>query len=298
MIPDLSIVIVSMNLRDDTAACIESLLAAGASLEQITVSDNCSTDGTPAFLREKFGQALTVVEGHENRGYAYGVNMGLQDVLPKGARWIFLMNNDTVVDPDMFKLLMDAAGQFGESYAILGPLILFHSEPTKIWYLGDRLIPGTMITINPYFMKELPKGTPAIQPVDFLNGCGMLIRRDVFEKVGLWETRFFMYGDEVDFRFRTHRMNYKMACVTTAKMWHKVSAIMKQMPAKTRYYRTRNQVWIYRKYATGLQYPMMLLFTMGRAAVISLKDLVLGHKDVAFAIWRGWWDGWMKERGI
>lgn len=298
MISNLSIVIVSMNLRDDTAACINSLVKASASLSQITVVDNCSTDDSPAFLREKFGSTLNIIEAGVNKGYAYGVNLGVENILPNGTRWIFLMNNDTVVAENFFHEMMSVAERFGEKYAIFGPLILFHSDQDKIWYLGDRLIPGTMITYNPYFMKQLPKNTASVMPVDFLNGCGMMVRRDVFEKAGLWETAFFMYGDEVDFKFRTHQLNFKMACVTTAKMWHKVSTIMKQFPPKTRYLRTRNQIWVYRKYSQGLDLPIMFTFTLVRAAVISVKDIIKNQKDVAMAIWQGWWDGWIKERGI
>lgn len=298
MIDNLSIVIVSMNLKDDTAACIESLMTAGASLDQIIVVDNASTDDSVEFLKEKYRGRLRVIEAKENKGYAHGGNLGMQEALQQGSRWVLLMNNDTVVAPDFFKELMGAADECGEQYAILGPLILFYSLPEKIWYLGDKLVPGTMISYNPYFMKELKKDCPPIMPVDFLNGCAMMFRSDVLKTVGLWETAFFMYGDEVDYAFRVQRTDYRMACVTTAKMWHKVSAIMKQVPAKTRYLRTRNQIWIYRKYARGLQPVIMFLFTLCRAAFLSVKDLLHRQTEVAWAIWRGWWDGWMKEKGI
>jgi len=292
--PELAIVIVNWNLRDDTLACIDSVLEAGAKPDQIILVDNASEDGSVPAARARFGIALDILETGANLGYAGGNNAGIQRALDRQAEWILLLNNDTVISPNVLSELARAV-QKAPKYGILAPLIFYYDAPEKIWFLGHRLLPGTLIT-HPVGPRKIPLlGLPPIMDVDFLAGCGVMIRREVFERVGLLDENMFMYAEEVDFFWRARLSGYRAACVTTAHMWHKVSLSANRDQPKTRHLRVRNQIWFYRRYARGIQQLLMWLFSLARAMVISITDLFQHQTELLSPLWRGWWKGWYGE---
>jgi len=292
MIESLYAILVNWNLKDDTLACVDSLLKAGATAGQVLVVDNGSSDGSPQALRERFGRAVQVIESEQNLGFAGGANLGIHYALDRGAEWIFILNNDTVVDSAVF-VEWERAAQNNPGYAIVSPLILYFSDPARIWYLGDRTVPTSLITYG-LGRKQLDRGQfAALVPVDFVCGCGMFVRRSVFEQVGLFDTGFFMYAEEIDFCQRARIAGFRLACATRARMWHKVSLSADRDRPLTRYLRIRNQILFYRRYASWWQAPALFVFTLIRALRIGLGDVADHQPELLAALVRGWADGWV-----
>ena len=150
---DLSIIIVNYRLKEDTAACIESFLAAGAHVNQFIVVDNHSADGSVEYLQAYFGPALQIVESADNRGYAAGLNIGLRRALQGESAFFILVNNDTIVTVD-FLIEMENAMSQGEQFSLFGPMILFFDRPDTVWFLGGKLIHGTMIGYHPFRLRK------------------------------------------------------------------------------------------------------------------------------------------------
>jgi len=292
--PRLFIVIVNWNLKNDLLACIDSLLVAGAETRQIIVVDNNSTDHSIDAVHSRYGRALTTLMAKENLGFAKGNNWGIRHALAQDAEWVLLLNNDTVVAPDMLFALRKATQQHPE-YSIFSPLVFYFDQPTTIWSAGDRLIPGTLATYHIYHKKQLNKHIPDILDVDFVTGCGILINRAVFCEVGLLDTSTFMYAEEVDFIWRARMFGHKVACATEARMWHKVSMSSKQDQPKTRYLRIRNQIWFYRKYAQGTQMPIMFGFVLLRLLMKGIADIIAQRPTLISPLVRGWKDGWVTD---
>ena len=136
MFSDLGIVIVNLDLKEITRACIHSLLISGADLRQIILVDNGSQDNSVEFLREQFGPDMSIVQVEKNLGYAHGLNLGIPMALQNGAKWLLLMNNDVEVAEDFFSELEKATHS---PFAIISPLILYYDLPNQIWYGGDLL---------------------------------------------------------------------------------------------------------------------------------------------------------------
>lgn len=292
----ITFVVINWNLKQDTADCIDSLLKAGAGVENVIVVDNGSTDGSVDFLSAKFGSALEIVGLETNMGFAKGSNAGIQQALVRNADWIFLMNNDTFVAADFVEQLEHAIQIGGSTYSLFSPMILYYDLPKIIWSLGDRLVPGTMIGINPYIGKNAESFQfPEIFPVDFVNGCGMLVHRKVYQTVGMMDTRLFIYHEEVDLCWRVRLAGFRMAAVPNAKMWHKISSIMGKQKPKTRYLQTRNQIWVFRRYASGLKKVIMFFFSVGRAFRLIFQDAKMHQLGLLPHLWRGWWEGWTDD---
>lgn len=284
-------VLVNWNLKAETLECVRSLLSAGLAVERIVVVDNGSTDGSVSALEAEFGAALPIVAAAKNFGYAAGVNLGVRHALTLGADWLCLMNNDTTVAPDFVAALTRAA-HAARTYAILAPLIFYDREPDRIWYCGDRLVAGTLFTRSLYRDQHVKSRLIPVLPVDFVSGCGMIVRRDVFAACGFLDESLFMYGEEVDYCWRARMAGYQLAVITGARMWHKVSASASRNQPLAHYLRVQNQNRFYRVYARGLQRPMMFLLSGLRILTLSLCAALMGERPLARAGVAGWWNGW------
>ncbi len=288
------VVIVNYNLKEDTEQCIRSYLQAGAALSQIIVVDNGSSDDSALYLRSTFGDQLNIVRTEEVRGNAHGLNLGIRAAEMLHFDWVILMNNDTYVDPQYLIEMETAINKFPE-FHIFGPMILYASQPEKIWFMGQHLIPGTLLTYDPYRMKTANDSFPDVMEMDFLNGCSLLVHRSVFEKIGLFDLSLFMYGEEVDFLLRSRGAGFRMAAVPKARMWHKVSATMNQDKPGTRFLRVRNQIWIYRHHGNQWQVFLMLFFTFFRIIFMSLRDILAGQVSLLKPTWNGFGEGWFRK---
>jgi GT2 family glycosyltransferase len=292
MIGSLYAVTVNWNLKQDTLECVASLLAAGVPMGHVIVVDNGSTDGSTPALHERFGDAIHSIESSKNLGFGGGCNLGIEYALDQGAEWILLLNNDTVVAPALLVEWLRAVAAHPD-YAIIGPLILEHHAPDRIWYLGDRLVPTSLITYS-IARGQIDTGRlAAFIPVDFVCGCGMFVRREVFEQIGFFDPSFFMYAEEVDLCWRARAAGFRLACATQAKMWHKISISADRDRPMTRYLRIRNQILFYRRYARRAQVPLLFAFTLLRSLRVALCDLAHRQPGLIAHLVRGWADGWM-----
>lgn len=292
-IQDLFIVIINLNGKEDTADCIESFIKVEARINQMIIVDNGSSDDSVEHLRMQFGLDLDIVALQENLGFAEGSNCGIRRALERGAQWILLMNNDTVVAPDFLVELGTAIKKAGTEYRLFSPLIFYYNPSDVIWSITTNLIPGTMISYDPYKGKRLSDiRLPEILPADFIHGCSLLTHRSVFEKIGMFDGRLFIYNEEVDLSWRARRAGFKLAIATKAHMWHKVSAVMGKQKPRTRYLQTRNQIWVYRRYSNSIQRPIMFLFTVFRTIRLAFSDLLRGQGKLLPYLWRGFVEGW------
>jgi GT2 family glycosyltransferase len=295
LVPGINIVIINLNLKNDTAECINSLLEAKAKIGEVIVVDNGSSDGSAQFLREKYGPELEIIGLNENLGFAEGSNFGLKKAFSRGATWLLLMNNDTLVAPDFLEKLAEAV-VLGNEYRLFSPLIFYLNPSDVIWSVTNRLIPGTMIGYDPYIGKKKTQFSfPTVLPADFINGCSMLVHREVFEKIGFFDPRLFIYHEEVDLSWRARQAGFRMAIATQAEMWHKISAVMSKQKPKTRYLQTRNQIWVYRRHARGLQLPIMFVFTVLRTIRLAIHDALKNQSELLPYLWQGFQEGWTSD---
>jgi GT2 family glycosyltransferase len=302
------IVTLNWNLREDTIACVESVLDAGAALSRVIVVDNGSTDGSPRAFAAHFGPGLPLICNGSNLGFAGGMNAGIRHALEHSAGSVLLLNNDTLVAPSMIEALIDAeipplpgdrdavAGD-AASPGILGPAIYYHAEPDRLWKLGDiehRWLPMPL-SVRP--RRNRPRGRrglagPAPFRVDYVTGCCMLIRRQVFERIGLLDTRYFMYFEDADFCRRARYAGFTVWCVPKARMWHKVSLSAQRDRPLNRYHRTLGQVRFYREHPHGHSAALRATYIAFKTARTMLGDVWRRDWHLIAPLWRGMIDGY------
>jgi GT2 family glycosyltransferase len=135
--PKVFVVILNWNLKDDTIVCVSSVLASSCKRLRVVVVDNGSQDGSALALVDRFGEAIDLIVNEENLGFAKGINVGIQHALAQGADWVLLLNNDTIIAPDMIERLMNMAGRRPDA-GILAPVIFYYDQPERVWRIGDR----------------------------------------------------------------------------------------------------------------------------------------------------------------
>ena len=242
MDPKIFIIVLNWNRAQDTVACISSLTKLNYSRYNVVVVDNASQDGSAPIIKRSF-PSLVVIENASNLGYAEGNKVGICYALAHGAEYVLVLNNDTVVDSDMLTELVRIA-ESDRMIGIVGPKIYDFQQPTKIWFAGAN-IDWSMGESHHIGLGEIDRGQfDGIVEVDRLTGCAMLIKRDVFTTVGMYDPDYFLYFEDVDFCVRAHKAGYKNICVQTAKVWHKESSTTganKKSDLHT-YYHTRNRL--------------------------------------------------------
>ncbi|MDX1437400.1 MAG: glycosyltransferase family 2 protein [Anaerolineales bacterium] len=288
-------VVVNWNLKEDTLECLHSLLEAGAQAESIILVDNHSTDGSIAAVETEFAGKIQTVQSGKNLGYAGGANLGIAHALEAGADWVFLLNNDTVVSEVIFDEFQQDIAEHDE-YSLFAPTIFYYDHRETIWFYGVNRVADTLITIPIIQDREAPDDLPDVQEIDFVSGCALLINRDFFDRVGMFNPELFMYGEELDLLQRGHLAGFRFAVSRDARMWHKVSRSAAKDQPKMRYYQIRNQNRFYRVYSSGLVKGVMFVFSLFKIGLTTVSDVFHGHFDLLNPLLAGWYDGWFNTR--
>ncbi|MCS6962454.1 glycosyltransferase family 2 protein [Thermoflexus sp.] len=244
------VAILTYNRLPDTIACLESVRRLEGPVEGVLVLDNDSTDGTPQAIRRAFPE-VQIWELERNRGYAAGNNLALQMALERGMEGVFLLNNDTVVDPQCLVRMLETARSMPQVGAV-GPLIWAWPPSQGIWALGGEIHWRRAYTLH----REAGHMEPSRRfphPVDFVPGCGFLLRREALEAVGGFDERYFMYWEETDWCQRARRAGFSIWVDPRAQMWHKAPLSSEDLSPTTLYYMTRNRLLFFWAHGCGME---------------------------------------------
>lgn len=245
MLPKVFIIILNWNNWSDTLECLESLKNNDYPNEQVVIIDNGSKKKPQAPDSE-----IKIIYNKENLGFAGGNNVGIKYALEKGADYILLLNNDTLVKQDFLTKLVEA-GESNKDFGLLGPKIYFAGQKEKIWFAGGQV----NWLYNKGIMKgynEIDKGQydlPAIQETEYITGCCLLIKRATIEKIGLMPEDYFLYYEDTDWSLAAQGVGFKCVFVPRAKIWHKGSKSSIEGSPSYIYYHIRNGLILAQRFA-------------------------------------------------
>lgn len=286
----LFVVVLNWNLPGDTIACVRSLQRGPLPGSAIIVVDNASSDDSLRRFRQAFGDQVLVVALEANRGFAGGMNAGIEAALRAGAGSVLLLNNDTIVDAEMIPRLRDAAVERPQA-GILGPAIYYYDAPARLWQAGTRRYAPLPLPVN-LGAGALRRARGRPLRVDAVTGCAMLVRREVFTQIGLFDSRYAMYYEDADFCYRARAAGFEIWCVPEARMWHRVSLSARQIPQATRAIAAWGRARFYRQYPHGPFPGLTLMFLLAQAALGAARDYARGDAALARLRWRATLDGY------
>ena len=207
--PKLTIIIVNWNTCELLLNCLDSIDASSKENLEITyeiiVVDNGSHDGSAKKIREAY-PSIVLIENKENFGFARANNQAYQR---SRSDLILLLNSDTLVPAHTVKAMCDFMNKNHKIGAIgvklLNPDGSFQASYANFPSLWSELVSATglsKIIIGPYAPSPRPKRQEKAYPVDWVSGAALLIRREIVNRIGLFDERYFMYGEETDLRWR------------------------------------------------------------------------------------------------
>ena len=281
----LYVVILNSNRCDDTLACLESLSRSSYKNFRIIVLDNNSTDGSVEKIRSAFPD-VQLIGLTENLGYAGNNNVGIEEALKRGADWVLVLNEDTILDPDCLSELVKV-GESDSQIGIVGPLVYHHDEPKVIQSAGGML--GKYWQSQHLGQNELDRGQfSSPHRVEWISGCAILVRRAVIEQVGMLDANFFIYWEETEWCIRAVRGGWQIFNVPQAKLWHKgVQRNYQPKPSFT-YYGTRNHLLTLTKHQAPWSVRLFNWMKIFRTLLSwSIKPKWKDKREHRNAMWKG-----------
>jgi GT2 family glycosyltransferase len=209
---DLVIALVNWNNRDYLEQCLESIEMAQLSFPyEVVVADNGSMDSSQQMLAERF-RYVKIVQNEGNVGVARGNNQCIQN---SSGRYIYILNNDTVVNRESIEAMVRFLDEHPEAGAVGGNLLNPDGTLQSSFCSFPNLLEEFLIVshigrrLNPYFPSH--NGTwPAVRTVDWISSASIVVRRTAIEEIGLIDEGYFIYSDETDWQYRLWQAGWKV----------------------------------------------------------------------------------------
>jgi len=256
--PDLSVVILNWNTREDLRRCLRSLQDAArrSSVETIVV-DNASEDGSLEMVRAEHPHVIAVAN-EANLGFGAGNNRAIERT---SGRYVLFLNSDTIVTAGALDGLIAYADTRPDA-AVFGPKLL--NEDGSLQYscrsfpnLGTgffrntplgRLFPANRFS-NDYLLKDWDHASP--RDVDWVSGSALMIRRAMLLDLGGFDEKFFMYCEDVDLCYRAHLLGARVAYFPGAVIYHMIGRASDLVPTRMTYEFHKSMYRFYVKHYRG-----------------------------------------------
>lgn len=264
-----SIIILNWNRWKDTIECVESCSKLSYPTFRILIVDNGSTDGSEAILRKRFPD-IEFIQTHANLGFA-GNNVGIRYALEQGADYVWLLNNDTVVDVEALSALVQVA-ESDKTLGMVGSKIFYHDNPRLLWYAGAELDPHRPYRLAHRGVNEEERGHyDEIVETGYVTGCSLLARREMIDSIGLLDEDFFLYFEDTDWNARAKAAGWKLVYNPHSLVYHKVSmSVGGQASPLMYYYSARNLLYFVKRHFPGRFLPA-LIFVLYEYVLVNLK---------------------------
>lgn len=211
----ISVVIVTFNAVKWIESCIESILDSTL-LPEIIVVDNCSTDNTDGFLRDNYSRKIKFIESKENLGFGKANNLGVSLALQLNSDFVFLLNQDTVIEKDTIEKLFEVSSK-NLDFGIISPI---HADGNGslldmsfLYYINRQ---GKDLISDSILNKEMKE----IYEIEMINAAAWFLPKKTFEIVGGFDPMFFLYGEDDNYCQRVLYHNLKIGITPKTVIKH------------------------------------------------------------------------------
>lgn len=281
--PLVSVVIVSRNGRHHLQECLPSVMTQTYPQVEVIVVDDQSTDGTDDYLRASF-PAVRVVKQSGGPNFAAGCNLGIQHA---SGELIFLLNNDTVLDPRCVQELV-AAQSGREPVGGAAAMLRFYDNKPFINGLGSYVPPrgfGHDVAIGSLDVGQFD----GVDQVPLLCFGAALLRRAALDRVGLVDEAYAFYYEDADWSYRARALGLALIAAPRARVYHKFGASVGELPSAFKMrLATRNRLRFALKNLPAREAVRQLLIHALDDVLRLLGYLLRGHGRLAWSIASAW----------
>jgi hypothetical protein len=288
---DLSIVIVSWNVKDFLQRCLASLAAEAARSPfpsfQTIVVDNASSDSSQAMVRSGFPN-VELIANEYNLGFTRSNNQG---IAASRGRHLLLLNPDAEVQPGALASMVSYLDEHPE-VGVLGPQLLnpdgsIQSSRRRFPTLATAFVESTVLQryfprarlLWRYYCED--HSAQETQEVDWVVGACMMVRRQAVEEVGPLDESFFMYSEELDWCYRMKQAGWKVVYLPEAKVVHHYAKSSSQDLPRQHIYFADSKCRFFRKHRGALAAEALRLFLLATYLFQFGEEgakYLLGHK--------------------
>lgn len=285
--PFVSIILVNWNGLQYIKDCLKSLQKTTYKRYEIIFVDNDSTDGSVAYVLGHY-KNIKIVQNQTNRGFAGGHDAALK--IAKG-KAILLLNIDTYVDAKFLETLVCRLYSH-PTIGVVGPKVLLSDDTHKIDSIGAFYLTNGLLY---HYGREKDERLPIYnRPMEIFTtkGVCMLIKKEVIEKIGLFDPEYFAYFEETDFCMRTWMAGWRIVYEPEARIYHKGGHASSRLPsAIIQYHAFKN---VFATYLKNLSFVYLIPALLGLLSIYgagSIFYLLKGNGSVMVAFFRGiWWN--------
>jgi GT2 family glycosyltransferase len=234
-------VIINWNGKDDVLECLKSMKKVNYPRDRfkILVVDNGSTDGSPTAITKTYPD-ISLKKNTNNLGYVHAVNQGVTQGLAWNADYIWICNNDIVVDKGALTHLVET-GQGDAQIGVVAPIVYSYKNPLTIDNIGYKINFWIGKLKKLKYEEDIFLDTQSqISDVDSNLGCSNIIKTSLFQKIGMFRPIYRIYFEETDFNVRARRSGFRVVVARKAKVWHKTAATMDKFLFRRAYFLLRN----------------------------------------------------------
>lgn len=222
--PKIFVIILNYNGGKDLLKTIKNVVDSDYENLEIVLVDNNSSDDSLNLAKQwimtycsnenNFPQ-IHFIKNKKNLGFGAGNNIGIKFAFENGADYVFLLNNDALVQENTISKLIDSVKNESE-IGLVSPIIYSDLKYKNIWFCGGKINWWRMRAEHFNFGSE----QVCLLTTEYVTGCAMLISKKVFEKVGLFDEIFFLYYEDADLSLRVKKAGLKNLIVSSAKVFH------------------------------------------------------------------------------
>lgn len=220
MLARIAIIIINFNGKEDTLECLESVFKIDYPDFKVYVVDNGSSDGCAQAIRSRF-KDVVLIENKENLGFCIANNMGINLALKDQSEYVMILNNDTVVLPDVINELKSCL-ENDPAIGAANPIVAYYGDREKFDFYGTMIDWGNGDLCRQY-EEEYVKAAGKALDIDFVTWCAVLIKRKALEKTGFLDEQLFLYYDDADWSIRCQKAGYRTVLYPKPLVYHKIS---------------------------------------------------------------------------
>ena len=246
-LPTIGIIVINWNNVEQTLKCLNSVYKMDYPYYKVLVIDNGSDEDPELVLRKQF-QRIKYIRNSSNLGYTGGNNLGMKAFISEGVDFIWLLNNDAVVEKDCLSNLINSCIKH-KNVGLASPVIYNNNFDNKLLYCGTSIDIEKGTKRQARNFNELQQWVQTIPHTICLWGTALLISRPVIEEIGYLDERFFAYSEDMDYSIRSINAGFENIIVENAKLFHEErKGNFEIIPYHYHYYMMRNEYLFWKKY--------------------------------------------------
>lgn len=210
--PKVFIIVLNYNGKDCLKKTLNSVFQINYPNFEVVLVDNNSTDGSLEMARSVFPK-MNFIKNSQNVGFSAGNNVGIGYALERRADFVLLLNYDVQVRSDFLLHLMETMESDKKNG--IGSPIIFKDGTNNIWFSGGKIKWLQMKAIH-----ETKNQEKDYYGSNYISGCAMIIRKEVFKKIGMLDENFFLYWEDADFSVRAKKAGFRLVVSVKSKIYH------------------------------------------------------------------------------